>query len=91
MQDNEVFALAWLSKVVMTPKHATLVNPNTGIFWVFSLEKASLVRAGNVFSKVTPEMVAKGGFPSSILCANPEIDGTVLIAAQDENFFMGQD
>ena len=88
MQDTEVFALAWSSKVIVTPKHATLVNPNTGLFWVFSLEKASLVKAGNIFRKVTPEMVAKGGFPHPILCVNPEIDGTVLIAAQDENFFV---
>jgi len=33
-------------------------------------------------------MVAKGGFPNPILCMNPEIDGTILIAAQDENFFV---
>jgi hypothetical protein len=88
MQDEEIFALAWSSKIIMTPKHATLVNPSTGLFWCFSLEKASLVKAGNIFRKVTPEMVTKGGFPMSILCVNPEIDGTVLIAAQDENFFV---
>jgi len=52
MQDKEVFALAWSSKIIMTPKHATLINPKTGLFWCFSLEKASLVKAGNFFRKV---------------------------------------
>jgi len=88
MSNPEVFSLAGLSWAIMTPKHVTLLNPKTGLFWVFSLEKASLVKSGNIFGKVTPEMVAKGGFPNPILCVNPEKDGTVLIAAQDEDFFI---
>jgi hypothetical protein len=33
-------------------------------------------------------MITKGGFSNAILCVNPEKDGNVLIAAQDEDFFM---
>jgi len=88
MSAPECFKMAWLSAIVMTDKYATLVNRSTGLFWVFSLEKASLVRAGNIFKKVTPEMIAKGGFPNPILRVNPEKGGTILIAAQEEDFFI---
>jgi hypothetical protein len=87
MSAPEVFSLAAMSPIIMTPKHATVLSRTTGLFWVFSLEKASLVKAGNIFNKVTPEMIAKGGFPNPILCVNPEKDGTILIGAQDESFF----
>jgi hypothetical protein len=37
---------------------------------------------------VTLEMILYGGFPNPILCTNPEKDGTVLISAQDEHYFV---
>lgn len=89
MTEEDCFDLAWLSYVIATDKYATLINPNTGLYWCFSLEKARLIKAGNIFRKVTPEMIAKGGFPNRpVLCINPEKDGTVLIAAQVEDFFI---
>jgi hypothetical protein len=88
MAEPACFELALLSHIVMTENHATLINFNTGLYWVFSLEKASLVKAGNIFKKVTPEMTAKGGFPNAILRVNPEKDGTVLVASLEEFFFM---
>jgi len=88
MTDQGCFRLAFLSRTAVTDSHAVMVSPNTGLYWVFSLEKASLVKAGSIFKKVTPKMVAKGGFPDAVLCVNPEKGGTVLVAAQDESFFL---
>jgi hypothetical protein len=73
----------------MTDKFATLVSTRTGLYWVFSKEKASLVKGGNIFNKITPEHIASGGFEHAVLCVNPEKDGTVLISAQDEDFLTG--
>jgi hypothetical protein len=92
MGTDTCFRLAYLSAVVMTDTHATLLHYGTGLYWVFSLEKATLVKAGNIFDfkKVTPEMIAKGGFTGTaqaILCAHPEKDGNILISAQLEEAF----
>jgi hypothetical protein len=82
------FNLASMSSIVMTDRHATLICHISGLYWVFSLERASLVKAGNIFKMVTPEMIAAGGFHFPVLSANPEKDGTVLIAAQEERLFV---
>jgi len=87
MSNPACFSLAHSSNIVMTDEYATLINFQTGLYWVFSLEKASLRKAGNIFTKVTPEMIAKGGFQEAVFSVNPEKDGTVLIAAQEEDFF----
>jgi hypothetical protein len=92
MASPDYFELAHDSSIVMTDRHATLLSEKTGLYWVFSLKDASLVKTGNIFKEtakmITPEMVAKGGFANyPILCANPERMGTVLISAQDERFF----
>jgi len=73
----------------MTDSFATLISPTTGLYWIFSLETASLKRTGNIFRNVTPEMISKGGFSGgAVLCAHPEKDGTVLVSAQMENLFI---
>jgi hypothetical protein len=82
------FGLAYGSQILKTDRYAMLVNRRTGLYWVFSLEKATLVKTGNIFKKLTVEMILNGGFPKSILCVNPEKDGTVLISAQDEHYFV---
>jgi len=87
MGRTDIFELAWFSNIIMTDRHATLINYNTGLYWVFSLEKASLVKADNIFKGVTTEMILKGGFPFAVLRANPEKDGTILVAAQEELLF----
>jgi hypothetical protein len=86
----DCFELAAVSLGIMTGEYATLVNHSTGLYWIFSLEKASLIKAGNIFRDAKPEWVAKGGLDdnNAILCVRPEIGGTVLVAAQDENFVM---
>jgi hypothetical protein len=81
------FSLAFKSKIIKTDKHAVLVNCDTGLYWIFSLESASLTRSGQIFDKVTPEMIAKGGFNEAVLCVNPEKDGTILISTQAEEAF----
>ncbi|MCL1893983.1 MAG: hypothetical protein FWG02_07100 [Holophagaceae bacterium] len=88
MSSEPCFDLACQSDIILTDKFATVVNSSTGLFWVFSLEKASLVKAGKLFRRVTPEMIAKGGFSTATLAVNPEKEGTVLIASQDEDFFV---
>jgi hypothetical protein len=88
MSDQTIWTLITNSVFVKTDKHAVLVHPNLGLYWVFSLEKASLVRAGSIFSfDVTPELVAKLGYMDAILSIQPEKDGTVLISAQEEAAF----
>jgi PAS domain-containing protein len=72
----------------VTDSHAVVIHPYTGLFWAFSLEKARLVKVGGIFKKVTPEMIANGGFTGAVLCVNPERQGTVLVAAQDEEYFI---
>jgi len=59
----------------MTDDHAVPVNGSAGLYWVFSLEKASLVKAGGTFRNVTPEMAAKGGSGQAALRVNPERGG----------------
>jgi len=82
------FWLAYWADIIMTDRHATLLSKDTGLYWVFSLENASLVKAGNIFKEKTARMVLTGGFANSpILCANPEKNGTILIAAQEDVFF----
>ena len=83
MLDNTCFDLAFFNTPVMTDSHATLINTKTGLYWVFSLEKATLVKAGKIFGddkKMTPEMIAKGGFTNAVLWAAPEKAGTVLVS-----------
>jgi len=87
MSDPRIFSLAANSDCIITDKYATFLNRNTGLYWVFSLERASLIKAGSIFKKVTPEMIVNGGFDDIVLCANPEKDGTLLISALDENSF----
>lgn len=88
MSNPDFFKLAWLSQPCLTRDHATLINCNTGLYWIFSLEKASLTKAGNIFKSATPEWIAKGGFTSSVLCARPEKAETILIAAQEEDYLI---
>jgi hypothetical protein len=88
MSEPTCFELAYNSKVIVTDDYAILVNCKTGLYWIFSLEKATLKYSGTIFKKLTPEMIAKGGFTDAILCANPVKDGTVLLSAQEEAAFM---
>ena len=88
MSNSDCFNLAWRSKVIMTDEYVILINKKTGLYWIFTLEKASLISTGNIFKKLTTEMIVNGGFSQAILCANPERSGTVLIAAQNEEYFM---
>jgi hypothetical protein len=81
------FRMASESSVALTDEYATLVNKRFGLFWIFSREKASIKKAGNIFTKVTKEMIANGGFRDVVLRVNPEKDGTILISALDEAIF----
>jgi len=92
MSNPDCFKLAWFSQVIMTDGRATLVNKDTGLYWVFDTETARLVKAGGVFKGVTPDMAASGKFMSrfGVLCANPEKAGTALISAQDEGLYLAE-
>jgi hypothetical protein len=91
MSEPVCFSLAWSSAVILTEGRATLVNRSTGLYWVFSTETASLVKAGSMFKGVTPEVMAAGGPPcGAVLCVNPEKSGTVLVSAQDEALFLAE-
>ncbi|MDR2697168.1 MAG: hypothetical protein LBB40_01685 [Holophagales bacterium] len=93
MSDDRCFRLAFGSHCAVTDSHAFLVNRNTGLYWVFSLGNASLIKAGHIFKQITPEMIVNNNFRfpitnSLILCVNPEINGTVLVAGLDEAFYL---
>ena len=90
MSNPKVFGLAYAAteNLVLTDKYATLVELTTGLYWVFSREKASLVKSGNIFKKVTAEHIISGGFSRAVFCVNPEKDGTVLISAEDEDYLI---
>ena len=88
MLNSTCFDLAYFSSIVMTDNHSTVINKKTGLYWVFSLEKATLVKAGKIFSdRMTPEMIAKGGFDKAVLHAFPEKAGTILVSTQKEAAF----
>jgi hypothetical protein len=90
MPDSDFLAMVFNSRVAVTDDYAVLVNRETGLYWVFSLEKATLRHSGNIFKSVTPEMIAKGGFPHAILSVHPEKNGTILVSAQEESAFMSE-
>jgi hypothetical protein len=76
------------SNPALTDSHAVLVSQTTGLYWVFSLEKASLVKAGSIFKKVTSKMMDNRWNKNlPVLCVNPEKAGTILVEAQDEDHF----
>lgn len=91
MSNTDCFRLAYGSQIIVTGNHATLLNYSTGLYWVFSMETANLKKAGKIFKKMTPEMIAKGGLTNAILCAHPEKEGTILISAQAEELFESHD
>jgi hypothetical protein len=90
MSDPDCFGMAFSGRVAVTDDYAVIINRNTGLYWIFSLEKASLRHSGNIFKNVTPEMIAKGGFPNAILRVHPEKNGTILISAQEESAFLAE-
>ncbi|MCL1893214.1 MAG: hypothetical protein FWG02_03105 [Holophagaceae bacterium] len=86
-----LFRAAYLSRVIIAGKFAVLLSKSTGLYWIFSLETATLKHAGKIFGKATPEWVVNNGNSTAILCANPEKDGTVLISAQEEDAILSPD
>jgi hypothetical protein len=89
--DPAFVELPFMSDIVMAKNYALLINRKTGLYWVFSLEKASLVTSGMIFKEIKPKQILSGGFPNAILCIQPEKEGTVLVAAQDEAAFMTEE
>ena len=88
MSKPEYFRLAgFTSHIIMTDSYATLLNWTTGMYWIFSLEKASLVKSGKIFKSMTVEKIAKVKTSTSvIMSAHPEKDyGTILISSREES------
>jgi hypothetical protein len=87
--DTKIFNLPLGNSLpAFTDSHAVIVSQTTGLYWVLSLEKASLVKAGGIFKKVTPEMMDNRWSKNlPVLCLNPEKAGTFLVEAQDEDYF----
>ena len=88
MSDDEISRLVIDSDIIVTDKFATLVNNKSGLYWIFSKEKASLVKSGSIFNKLKANQLDSNSFEHPVLCANPEKDGTVLISAQDEDYLL---
>jgi len=93
LSDPKVFSLPSNAHHIVTGKYATIIHQGTGLYWCFSLEKASLVKAGSIFKGIDPEetlkTIRKGGLTMAVLGANPEKDGTVLVAALEEAALKG--
>jgi hypothetical protein len=94
MSDQKFFGLACNAIFIVTGKYATIINEVTGLYWCFSLKKATLTKAGCIFKGIRPEeilkTIAKGGITMAVLCANPEKDGTVLVSASEEAALRGE-
>jgi hypothetical protein len=80
--------IAYDSQIIMTDSYATIINYDTGLYWIFSLEKASLTHSGKIFKSITNDMIAKGNIHRPILYANPEKNGRILISASEEAAFL---
>jgi len=87
MSDEHFFGQAYNSEPVVTGKYGTLVNWN-GLYWCFSLEKATLIKTGCIFKGLETEELIKAiqkvGFAQAILGVGPEKDGTVMVSAVEE-------
>jgi len=91
MSDPYLFNLVTSNaKIIIAGKYAVLINCHNGLYWIFSLETASLKRAGRIFNKATSKWITDGGNSSAILCANPEKDGTILISTQMEEAIISE-
>ena len=93
MSDEQIIWQAYMGTgcSAMTNEYAIIINPYSGLYWVFSKEKASLVKAGCLFKKSTFERLIKGGHGRVVHLANPQKDGTVLVSADDEDFLLTAD
>ena len=80
MTDPNIFRLASFSKVVITDGFAVLISKSTGLYWVFSLETASLKRTGKVFKDAKAKWISNGGNSSAIYTVHPEKDGSILLS-----------
>jgi hypothetical protein len=85
LSNMNFFGLVYDCNVFITGNHATLIDKK-GLYWIFSLEKATLVKSGNIFKSMTPEKFIKARevFAGLILASNPENDGSILISAREE-------
>jgi hypothetical protein len=88
LSESRVFSMPANSQYMVAGKYGVIINLGTGLFWCFSLEKASLVKAGSIFKGIEPKeilnVIRKGGLTQAVLCCNPEKEGTVLISALEE-------
>jgi len=84
MNNPDSFRLPSASSMAVTDRHAVLINPKTGLYWIFSLEKASLTRSGRIFEFITDKMISEGGVAKAVLCVQPEKDGNILISARNK-------
>jgi hypothetical protein len=84
LPDMNFFSLVYNCNVLITGDHATLID-RKGLYWVFSLEKASLVKSGNIFKSMTSEKIVKAKLGVGlVLTSNPEKDGSILISSREE-------
>jgi hypothetical protein len=88
LSDQKVFSLPANAHYMVAGKYGVIINTNTGLFWSFNLEKASLVKAGTIFKNIEPkeilDAIHKGGWMMAVLGCNPEKEGTVLISALED-------
>jgi hypothetical protein len=90
---DDFFNIVHSSEVIITDNYATLLNYSTGHYWIFSLEKASLVKYGNILKhsilKSILENIPKNfntiHMALAVITAHPEKDGTILISTRDES------
>jgi hypothetical protein len=85
MANMKFFMCVSFCNIFITGNHATLID-NTGLYWVFSLEKATLVKSGNIFKSMTLDKNIKAfsGGVRMVLASNPQNDGSILISTREE-------
>jgi hypothetical protein len=84
MTDPNIFGLASRSRIIIADGFAVLISKSTGLYWVFSLETASLKRTGKVFKDATAKWISNGGNSGAVYYINPEKDGAILLSAHPD-------
>lgn len=78
------YGRAGLGKLVFTDHHATLMDLDSGLYWIFRLDKAQLAHHGRLYAKVSDQLLKADQVRKTILGIHPTPDGDLLIMARLE-------
>ncbi len=83
--------LASNSDKAIAGSHAVLIHRETGLYWVFDLDRGRLRHHGRLYDKITDRVIEGGRTFEAVLAFHPLKDGDVLIQARDEDAILNPD